>query len=100
MKKRHERWHPPSGTSHDARAIQALALYAQQADIPSKEEIPAPSPSEAKRALDWIINVAAGTYEEPFLEGKADATNYLLGRRSVGLAIIKLMKVKPEILDE
>lgn len=69
------------------RAIQALA----QGDA---------SKAEQQRALDWIINKACGTYDEPFRPDSADTVNYLLGRRSVGLAIVKLMKLKPEIFDD
>ena len=86
----------------DIRAIQSLAVYAQQAVQPAEpgEEPPVPSPSDVKRALDWIIIKAAGTYDEPFVPGQPDVTNYRLGRRSVGLAIVKLMKLKPEILNK
>ena len=86
----------------DIRAIQSLAVYAQQAVQPAEpgEEPPVPSPSDVKRALDWIIIKAAGTYDEPFVPGQPDVTNYRLGRRSVGLAIVKLMKLKPELLNK
>ena len=86
----------------DIRAVQSLAVYAQQAVQPAEpgEEPPVPSPSDVKRALDWIIMKAAGTYDEPFVPGQSDVTNYRLGRRSVGLAIVKLMKLKPELLNK
>ena len=54
---------------------------------------------EQKRALDWIINTAAATYDEPFRPGSRDVVDYMLGRRSVGLAIVKLIKLKPEIFE-
>ena len=81
-----ESWHPPPYEKADVRAIQALAQG-------SADE------QTQRRALDWIINVAAATYDEPFRPGRSDAVAYMLGRRSVGLAIIKLMKLKPEIFD-
>lgn len=89
----------------DIRAIQALALYAQLADAPWDEKArggpppPPPSPADVKRALDWIIVHAAGTYDEPFEPGRPDVTDYLLGRRSVGLAIVKLMRLKPDLFE-
>jgi hypothetical protein len=82
-----EFWHPPKYEKEDVRAIQALAEgTATEAD--------------QRRALNWIINVAASTYDEPFRPGNQDAVNYMLGRRSVGLAIVKLMKLKPERIFE
>lgn len=94
-----EHWHPPVYDKADIRAIQSLALYAQGAVAPwpPGEEPPPPSPADVKRALDWIINVAAAAYDEPFRPGQPDAVAYMLGRRSVGLAIIKLMKIKAEV---
>lgn len=88
-----ERWHPPTYEKADIRAIQAIALYAQTGQNP-------PAPNECQRALDWIINQAAATYDEPFQPGSPDIVAYMLGRRSVGLAIVKLMKLKPEIFDK
>lgn len=97
-------WHPSVDgyDKVDIRAIQSLALYAQEAVRPSEpgQEPPVPSPTDVKRALDWIIEKACDTYGEPFLPGQPDVVNYRLGRRSVGLAIVKLMKLKPALLDE
>ena len=67
MSKRRERWHPPAyDPVRDVRAIQALTTYAMQAETPLEpgEETPLPSPQEVKRALDWIIIDACGTYDE------------------------------------
>ena len=56
-----EVWHPPAYEQADIRAVQALALYAQSADVTwpvdqaAPEPSPPPSPHETKRALDWII---------------------------------------------
>ena len=81
-----EIWHPPVYEKADIRAIQALA----QGNASEQDQ---------KRALGWIINTAASTYDEPFRPGSPDAVHYMLGRRSVGLAIVKLMKLKPEIFE-
>lgn len=91
------RWGPPDYTRQVARSLQALALYAQHGD---HGNVAAPSPTDVKRTLEWIVETAAGTYDEPFVEGAPDTTSYLLGRRSVGLAIIKVMKVKPEMIQD
>lgn len=82
-----EHWHPPDYSKEDVRAIHALAEGTA-------------GESDQRRALNWIINVAAATYDEPFRPGMPDAVNYMLGRRSVGLAIVKLMKLKPERIFE
>ena len=83
--RKREPWYPPEYEKADIRAIQALA----RGDA---------TESDQRRALNWIINVAAATYDEPFRPGQSDVVDYMLGRRSVGLAIVKLMKLKPELL--
>ena|SRR3990167_6217975 len=86
----------------DIRAIQSLAVYAQTAEVPLEpgQVLQPPSPPDVKRALDWIIQKAAGTYDEPFEAGRPDVVAYMLGRRSVGLAIVKLMRLKASLFDE
>ena len=79
-----EIWHPAAYGLEDIRAVQAVAAGTA-------------SPDEQKRALDWIVTSAAQTYEEPFVPGRDDVRSYVLGRRSVGLAIVKLMKLKPDM---
>lgn len=98
MSTKREAWHPPSfdrdGKGHpntytkaDIRALQALA----QGEAGEGDQ---------KRALDWIINHACLTYDEPFRPGQTDVSAYLMGRRAAGMAIVKLLKLKPEILDK
>lgn len=70
-----------------------MAVYAS-----GGEEVP--TAQDCKRALDWIVHVAAATYDEPFRPGQQDAVNYMLGRRSVGLAIVKMLTIKPEMIPE
>jgi hypothetical protein len=81
-----EPWHPPPYEKDDIRAVQALAQGVA-------------GETEQKRALNWIVNTAAATYDEPFRPGSSDTVAYMLGRRSVGLAIVKLLKLKPEIFE-
>jgi hypothetical protein len=54
------------------------------------------TPEQQRMALEWIIIGAAMTYQETFVPGKADLSDYLAGRRNVGLQIVKLLKLKPE----
>jgi hypothetical protein len=51
------------------------------------------SAGQQKRALSWIVHRAAMTYDEMFVQGQADTTNFLTGRRNVGLQIMKLVNV-------
>jgi hypothetical protein len=82
-----EYWHPPAYEDLDVRAMQALAA----GDA---------SETEQQRALQWIIEQACAVYDEPFRPGDPSVVNYMLGRRSVGLAIIKLMKLSQEIFND
>lgn len=75
-----ERWLPAEWDSPDAASLQALV----RGDA---------TPEQQKRALNWIVNSAAGTYEHTFVPGSHDQSTYLEGRRSVGLQIVKLLKV-------
>lgn len=66
----------------DASAVQAL----QRGEADAAQQ---------KRALDWIIKHAAGTYNVSFQPGMPDATAFAEGRRFVGTEIIKLLLVNP-----
>lgn len=101
---KHEVWHPAAYEQADIRSIQTLALYAQGAvqPWPPGEEPPPPSPSDVKRALDWIINSAAQTFDGGFV---ADDPNgriaaFIDGRQSVGMQLVKLMKLKASLLED
>lgn len=88
------RWLPVDNyDADDIRAFQALERYIQG-------ESDAPGPQDCKRALDFVIHKAADTYGEPFVPESQRATDYLLGRRSVGLAVIKILSLKPENFDK
>lgn len=54
------------------------------------------SSSQQKRALQWIVHAAAMTYDETFVPGHCDLSDYLAGRRNVGLQIVKLLNVPIE----
>lgn len=78
----HAPWVTPAYELADATAIKALA--AGTADI-----------EQQKRALAWIINKGAGTYDmsyRPGYEGQRD-TDFALGRAFVGQQIVKLINV-------
>jgi len=49
-------------------------------------------PDQQKRALDWIIRMAAGTYEFQFYPSDRE-TAFGLGRAFVGQQIVKLLRV-------
>lgn len=56
------------------------------------------SPGQQKAAMDWIINHAAGTYDETLVPGQADVSAYRAGRRNVGLQLVKLINVPINLL--
>lgn len=62
----------------DAAAIQAL----QRGDATEDQQ---------KRALKWIIEKAAGLYEEHFIQDNERMTAYGLGRAGVGRQIVTLL---------
>lgn len=93
MSKLRERWLPAEWEKFDASCIQALA----RGDADERQQ---------KHALTVIVEKLAGTYEHTFVPREADTSAYLEGRRSVGLQIVKLIKVdlalikdKPNPLD-
>lgn len=53
------------------------------------------TPEQQKRALAWIINHAAGTYNSTFHPDGAHTSAFAEGRRYVGLQCIKLLKLLP-----
>lgn len=76
-------WLPPAYEKADVSAIQALASGLA-------------SPEQQKRALDWIIQQAAGTYDLAYRPGGEEGsrdTTFALGRVFVGQQIVKMMKL-------
>ncbi len=54
------------------------------------------SQEQQKRALDWIIQSAAATYDVSFHPDSARLTDFAEGRRFVGLQVVKLLKLNPK----
>ena len=49
--------------------------------------------------MQWIITVAARTYDETFVPGQSDLSDYLAGKRNVGLQLVKLINVPIDVLS-
>lgn len=84
-----EAWTPPEWEDADAYAIQRCIQG--NAD-----------PADQRRAIDWIINAACGTYDlsfRPGVQGDRD-TSFAEGRRFVGLQIIKMSKINYQRMNE
>jgi hypothetical protein len=71
-------WKPSDWELPDAAAIQALS----RGDA---------GPDQQQRALRFIIEKLAGTYDMSYRSGKADDTAFAEGKRHVGLQIVKLI---------
>lgn len=76
---------PAEWNEYDALAIKALA--AGNASEPQQ-----------KRALNWIVNHAAHTYDVSFSPTSDRETSFAEGRRFVGLQIVKLVNMPAELL--
>jgi hypothetical protein len=77
-------WDPPPANEYDIRAVKALAAGMA-------------SDAQQRRALDWIIHRAAGTYDLSFRPGGEDgrrATDFSEGKRFVGLQLVRLVNMK------
>lgn len=84
-------WSPIKWSVADCEAIQALARGEAE-------------PHQQKRAIDWIVRSAADTYGEthdnPYRdesEGGPRAESFLLGRRFVGEAIVKMINASRKV---
>jgi hypothetical protein len=76
-------WDIPPADEYDIRAVKALAAGVA-------------SDGQQKRALDWIIRCAAGTYDLSFRPGVDGhrATDFSEGKRFVGLQLVRLVNMK------
>ena len=80
-------WQPSPYSDNDVYCIKALAAGSA-------------TPEQQKQALDWIIRVAAGTYDQPYRSDSARDTDFALGRRAVGLDVVKLVNLPVALLKK
>ncbi len=78
---------PPLYENADVSAFQAL----QRGDA---------SPHLQQRALAWLINSAAATYDLSFHHENARITDFAEGRRFVGLQIVKMLNIDINKLEK
>lgn len=86
---------PPAYTPPLCDDSDAAALRAMQAGNAN--------PNQQRQALAWIVNLAAGAYDQPFRPGAADETAFACGRMFVGQQIvhqINFVRVKPKITKD
>lgn len=81
----HSPWLPPKWEDEDAGALQALMRGEAE-------------PHQQKRALDWIINIAAATYQPSYRPNSERDSCFAEGRRYVGLHIVTLLKLNLNVL--
>jgi len=55
---------------------------------------------QQKRALQWIIESGAMTYQDVYSMSSDRDTAFMNGRRFVGLRIIKLLKLNLRVFEE
>ena len=87
-KPRDPAWIPANYEPADVEAIKAL--HDGTADS-----------HQQRRALNWIIETAALTYDMPFrsdADGGERDTSFALGRVFVGQQIVKLLKMSPQLI--
>lgn len=54
---------------------------------------------QQKRALEWIVRMAARTYDVSFSPASDRETSFAEGRRFVGLQVVKLVNMPGELLQ-
>jgi len=74
-----EPWFPAEYDERHIAAVKAVAEGEATSD-------------QQKLALAWIVNDVSMTGQQSFVPGKADVTNFIEGRRSVGNQILKLVR--------
>lgn len=80
MKTEHAPWKPPAYEPADASAFQALARGEANQE-------------QQTRALKWLIERAAATYELSYSPRSDRDTAFAEGRRFVGLQVVKMLKL-------
>lgn len=83
-RKEHGPWKPPEYEIADAAAIQAVAAGTA-------------TPDQQKRAVKWIIECGAATYDFHYFASERD-TAFSLGRQFVGQQTVKLIKMRLDLL--
>jgi hypothetical protein len=78
---------PPKWEEADVGAIQALMRGDAQAH-------------QQQRAMKWIVEAAAMTYDQPFSEVSERLTDFACGRMFVGQQIVKMTKLDLKNLKE
>ena len=73
-------WLPAKYDETDAYAIKAVAHGTASAD-------------QQKRAIKWIVEDCAHTYDEQYFEESPGNTAYALGSRHVGMQIVKMINL-------
>lgn len=56
------------------------------------------TPEQQQRALRYIVEIAAGTYDLSYRPDSERDTAFAEGRRHVGLTLVKLTKINPQLL--
>jgi hypothetical protein len=82
----HAAYLPPLYDLADVHAMRAVAAGTAE-------------PEQQKRAIRWIVERAAGTYEPSFRPEGDRETCFAEGRRMVGLQIVKLVNMPGAVLD-
>lgn len=77
---------PPDYSKADVYALKALAAGNA-------------SEGQQKRALAWIVNAAARTYDLSFSPASDRETSFAEGRRFVGLQVVKLVNMPGDVLQ-
>lgn len=80
-------WAPAPYDIKDIAAVQAMARG--EADA-----------AQQARALKWIIEVVAGTYDQSYRPDSERDTAFAEGRRFVGLSLVKATKLNTQHLRE
>ena len=87
-KPRDPAWKPADYVQSDVLAMKALASGTAN-DV------------QQKQAIDWLIMIAAGTYDLSFrsdADGGERETAFAEGRRFVGLHVVKMIKMPPDLV--
>jgi hypothetical protein len=78
-------WRPPAYDLADVYAIKAVAAGTANED-------------QQRRAMQWIINKAAMTYDETYQPDSARDTDFAQGKAFVGRQIVKLINLPGAVL--